>query len=57
MKKQWHPTFAHLLRPLVESHYDVQTNVPVGDGPAKPISCCCGASRPDRCPSPAFGAT
>lgn len=33
MKKQWHPTFARLLRPLVEGHYDVKTNVPVGDAP------------------------
>ena len=30
---QWHPLFAELLRPVVESHYDVQTNVPVGDVP------------------------
>jgi hypothetical protein len=30
---QWHPLFAQLLRPLLESHYDVQTNVPVGDAP------------------------
>jgi hypothetical protein len=27
---QWHPLFAHLLRPLVEGHYDVQLNLPVG---------------------------
>jgi hypothetical protein len=33
MKHQWHPTFARLLRPLLEPHYDVQTNVPVGDAP------------------------
>jgi hypothetical protein len=32
-KKQWHPVFAALLRPLVESHYELQTNVPVGDAP------------------------
>jgi hypothetical protein len=32
-KKQWHPVFAELLRPVVESHYDVRTNVPVGDAP------------------------
>jgi hypothetical protein len=32
-KRQWHPVFAELLRPLVESHYDVQTSVPVGDAP------------------------
>jgi hypothetical protein len=31
--KQWHPLFARLLRPVVESHYDVQTTVPVGDAP------------------------
>jgi hypothetical protein len=30
---QWHPLFAQLLRPLVESHYDVQTGMPVGDVP------------------------
>jgi hypothetical protein len=33
MKRQWHPIFARLLRPLVESHYEVQTGVPVGDAP------------------------
>jgi hypothetical protein len=32
-KKQWHPVFAQLLRPVVESHYEVRTNVPVGDVP------------------------
>jgi hypothetical protein len=31
--KQWHPTFARLLRPLLEGHYDVKTNFPVGDAP------------------------
>ncbi len=30
---QWHPVFAQLLRPLVEGHYEVRTNVPVGDAP------------------------
>jgi hypothetical protein len=30
---QWHPLFAQLLRPLLESHYEVQTNVAVGDAP------------------------
>jgi hypothetical protein len=30
---QWHPLFAHLLRPVVEQHYDVQTNVAVSDVP------------------------
>jgi len=30
---QWHPLFAQLLRPLLESYYEVQTNVPVGDAP------------------------
>jgi hypothetical protein len=30
---QWHPLFAQLLRPLVESHYHVETGVPVGDAP------------------------
>jgi hypothetical protein len=29
----WHPLFAKLLRPLLENHYEVQTNVPVGDAP------------------------
>jgi hypothetical protein len=33
MTTQWHPLFAKLLRPVVESHYDVQINVPVGDVP------------------------
>jgi hypothetical protein len=31
--KQWHPLFAQLLRPAVESYYDVQTEVPDGDRP------------------------
>ena len=30
---QWHPIFAHLLRPLVQDYYDVQTNMAVGDAP------------------------
>ena len=30
---QWHPLFAQLLRPMVESYYDVQTGMPVGDAP------------------------
>jgi hypothetical protein len=30
---QWHPLFAALLRPLLEAHFDVRTNVPVGDLP------------------------
>ncbi len=30
---QWHPLFAELLRPLVESCFEVLTNVPVGDAP------------------------
>src|SRR4051794_739396 len=30
---QWHPLFAQLLRPVLESHYDIQTDVPVGDLP------------------------
>jgi hypothetical protein len=33
MVTQWHPIFAQLLRPLVESHYEVRTGVPVGDAP------------------------
>jgi hypothetical protein len=32
-KKQWHPVFAELLRPLVESHYQLESNLPVGDVP------------------------
>ncbi len=32
-KQQWHPTFARLLRPLAEGHYEVKTDVPVGDMP------------------------
>src|ERR1700730_6401384 len=32
-KRQWNRVFAELLRPLVESHYHVETNVPVGDAP------------------------
>jgi hypothetical protein len=31
--KQWHPLFAKLLRPLVEDHYQMETNMPVGDIP------------------------
>jgi hypothetical protein len=30
---QWHPIFAHLLRPLVESHFEIRLNQPVGDIP------------------------
>jgi hypothetical protein len=30
---QWHPIFAHLLRPLVESHFEVRTDQSVGDLP------------------------
>jgi hypothetical protein len=30
---QWHPLFAHLLRPLLQEHYHIQTDVPVGDLP------------------------
>lgn len=33
MAIQWHPLFAFLLRPLVEGHFEVVTNVPVGDAP------------------------
>jgi hypothetical protein len=33
MAKQWHPIFAQLLPPLVESHYEVQTGLAVGDAP------------------------
>jgi len=30
---QWHPIFAHLLRPLVEGHYEIRTGQTVGDVP------------------------
>jgi hypothetical protein len=30
---QWHPLFAKMLRPIVEGHYEVRTNLPVGDVP------------------------
>src|SRR5258708_202231 len=30
---QWHPLFAHLRRPWVESPYEVRTDQPVGDLP------------------------
>jgi hypothetical protein len=30
---QWHPLFAQMLRPIVQDHYEVQTNLPVGDAP------------------------
>jgi hypothetical protein len=30
---QWHPIFAQLLRPAVETYYDVETTMPVGDAP------------------------
>ena len=30
---QWHPIFAHLLRPLVEDHFQVETGMPVGEAP------------------------
>ena len=33
MPVQWHPIFAQVLRPLVQEHYDVRTNMPVGDAP------------------------
>ncbi len=32
---QWHPIFASLLRPLVESHFEVRTEQPVGELPRK----------------------
>jgi hypothetical protein len=31
--RQWHPLFAEILRPWISAHYEVQTNVPVGDLP------------------------
>jgi len=30
---QWHPIFAHLLRPLVERYFELRTDQPVGDIP------------------------
>ena len=30
---QWHPLFAKMLRPVVQDHYEVETNLPVGDAP------------------------
>jgi hypothetical protein len=33
MTKQWHPAFVQLLRPSVQGHYEVKTNVAVGDAP------------------------
>jgi hypothetical protein len=30
---QWHPLFVKMLRPLVQEHYAVETNLPVGDAP------------------------
>jgi hypothetical protein len=30
---QWHPLFAELLRPLLQKHFEVRTNVAVGDVP------------------------
>jgi hypothetical protein len=30
---QWHPIFAHLLRPLVQDHFLVETGMPVGEAP------------------------
>jgi hypothetical protein len=32
-RREWHPLFAELLRPLLEGHYEVETNMPVGDKP------------------------
>lgn len=30
---QWHPVFAHLLRPLVQDHFQIETGMPVGEAP------------------------
>src|SRR5919108_5142355 len=49
-KRQWHPVFAELLRPLVESHYEVQTNVPVGDAPREADILLLRRRRPGRPP-------
>jgi hypothetical protein len=57
MTKQWHPTFARLLRPLLEGHYEIKTNFPVGDAPGRRTSCCCGGRRKGRCRSAACGGT
>ena len=34
--RQWHPIFTDLLRSLVRDHYEVRTNLPVGDLPREP---------------------
>ncbi len=34
-RTQWHPIFAKLLRPLVEKHFEMPLNVPVGEMPAR----------------------
>jgi len=33
MTQQWHPVFARFLRELLPVHYEVKTNVSVGDTP------------------------
>jgi hypothetical protein len=47
---QWHPLFAKLLRPLVEGHYEVQTNVPVGDAPRSADIVLLGRTSPAAAP-------
>ena len=45
---QWHPYFAHLLRPLLEPHFAVRTGGSVGDAPreADIVLVCRTANRP-----------
>src|SRR5437660_689966 len=50
-KKQWHPVFAELLRPLVESHYEVEANMPVGDAPRQADFVLLRRTRAGRLPS------
>ena len=53
MKKQWHPAFVQLLLPSVEGHYEVKTNVPVGDAPR--LADILLLQRPSRGPLPFRG--
>jgi hypothetical protein len=50
-KQQWHPVFAELLRPLVESHYEVEANMPVGDAPRQADFVLLRRTRAGRLPS------
>jgi hypothetical protein len=50
-KKQWHPVFAELLRPVVESHYRLDMNVPVGDAPREADFVLLGRTRAGTLPA------